>query len=290
MLSPDATRHSRDRLEIAQEVADRCPPALGQEVAVTGSVALGLADDGSDVELNLWVEALPDAGQRDTWLGAIGATDVKAEDVPWEDGTLAVTFRYRDVTIEVGWQTTAMLEAALRGVLDEYRTSRLTLAYTVSQAVALRSAGALARWQSWLAEYPEGLQARLIEQNTSVWRLPHSGGIRWTLARRQDVLALNERLTWDVYNILNLLFALNRRWRPDWKWLRHKCAALPVRPERLAERIEEVFTAAELERRVATCQRLILDTLALLPPSPHVVLAQRRIGEHLQAHGRSGRA
>jgi hypothetical protein len=288
MLQPNATPQSHYRLALAQELTDRCPRALGQEVALTGSVALGLADDGSDVELNLWVEALPDATQRDAWLAAIGATDVKAEDMPWGDGTFAATFRYRGVTVEAGWQTITMLEAALRSVLDEHRTSRLTLVYTVSQAVTLRSEGALATWQSWLADYPDGLREWVIEQNTNVWRLPHAGGIRWALVRRRDVLALNERLTWDVYNILNLLFALNRRWRPDWKWLRHKCAALPVQPERLAERIEAIFTAPELDRRVATCQHLILDTLALLPPSPSVVLAQQRISEHLDTNERHG--
>jgi len=276
MLPPNATPQSRGRLEIARELTERCPPALGREVAVTGSVALGLADDDSDVELNLWVEALPHASQRDDWLAAIGATDVKAQDIPWDDGTFAATFRYRGVTIEAGWQTIGMIEAALRSVLDEHRTGHLTLAYTVSQAVTLRSAGALAKWQSWLAEYPEGLREQVIEQNTSVW----------ALTRRRDVLALNERLTWDVYNVLNLLFALNRRWRPDWKWLRHKCAALPVKPNRLAERIEEIFTAPALERRVVICQRLILETLALLPPSPSVALAQQRIGEHLDANER----
>jgi Domain of unknown function (DUF4037) len=177
-----------------------------------------------------------------------------------------------------------MIEAALRSVLDEHRTGHLTLAYTVSQAEILRSAGALATWQSWLAEYPEGLRERVIEQNTNNWRLPHSGSIRWALAWRRDVLALHERLTWDVYNVLNLLFALNRRWRPDWKWLRHKCAALPVKPDRLAERIEDIFTAPGLERRVVICQCLILDTLALLPPSPSVTLAQQRIREHLAAN------
>jgi hypothetical protein len=286
MLPPDATPQSRHCLALAQELTGRCPPALGREVALTGSVALGLADDDSDIELNLWVETLPDAAQRDGWLAAISATDVKAEDMPWGDGTFAATFRYRGVTVEAGWQTITMLEAALRSVLDEHRTSRLTLAYAVSQAVTLRSEGALAKWQSWLADYPDGLRARLIEQNTNVWRLPHAGGIRWALVRRRDVLALNERLTWDVYNILNLLFALNRRWRPDWKWLRHKCAALPVKPDRLAERIEEIFTAPELDRRVATCQHLILDTLALLPPSPSILLAQERIRDHLSAQGR----
>src|SRR5438552_2100251 len=103
MLPPDATPQSQYRLALARELADRCPSALGQEIAVTGSVALGLADDDSDVELNLWVEVLPDAAQRDAWLDVIGATDVKAEDVPWGDGTFAVTFGYRGVTIEVGW-------------------------------------------------------------------------------------------------------------------------------------------------------------------------------------------
>jgi hypothetical protein len=284
MIPPGSTRQSRDRFDIAREVAERCPPALGQEIAVTGSVALGLADDGSDIELNLWVRELPDAAAREAWLNGLGATDTIAQEQPWGDGTLAATFRYRGVTIEIGWQTSDALEAALRSVLEEHRTSRLPIAYAVSQAVPLRSAGALALWQSRLAVYPDGLRERLIEQNTNNWRLPHSGGIRWALARRRDVLALNERLTWDVYNVLNLLFAVNRRWRPDWKWLRHKCAALPIQPERLAERVEEVFEAPSLERRVVVCQQLILDTLALVPTSPHVAEAERRMRGHLDPH------
>jgi hypothetical protein len=102
MLPSDATPQSWQRLQIARELTDRCPPVLGQEVAVTGSVALGLADAASDAELNLWVEALPYAAQRDAWLAAIGATDVKAQDMPWGDGTFAATFRYRGMTIEDG--------------------------------------------------------------------------------------------------------------------------------------------------------------------------------------------
>src|SRR5687768_14756846 len=126
------TAASRDRLQTARDIVARCPPELALEAAVTGSVALGLADDGSDIELNLWVVALPDEMQRDGWLAALGASDAKVQQQPWGDGSMAVTFRLRGVTIEVGWQTIEALEMALRSVMDEYRTSRLTLAYAVS--------------------------------------------------------------------------------------------------------------------------------------------------------------
>jgi antitoxin (DNA-binding transcriptional repressor) of toxin-antitoxin stability system len=51
----------------------------------------------------------------------------------------------------------------------------------------------------------------------------------------------------------------------------------PSAPERLADRIEALFTLPDLEERVAVRERLILDTLALLPETPDVERARSNL-------------
>jgi len=53
-----------------------CFNDLGREIAVTGSVARGVADEYSDVELNLWVDVLPAAEGWRAWLEGMGVTDL----------------------------------------------------------------------------------------------------------------------------------------------------------------------------------------------------------------------
>ncbi len=102
-------------------------------------------------------------------------------------------------------------------------------------------------------------------------------------------MALTERLTWDVYNVLRVIFALNRRWEPDFKWLRHVTRDLAVAPERLAEWIEDIFTLPVLEDRVATSLALIQDTLALLPITPGIARARAAIQHCLERAPAGGR-
>ncbi|MBI3970433.1 MAG: DUF4037 domain-containing protein [Chloroflexi bacterium] len=283
-LPTGTTPESHQRYAVVRALAESCPPALGQEIAVTGSVALGLADDYSDIELNLWTpdDALPELEARLAWLESVGASELAIEPLGAAGSVHGITFVFRGAVVEAGWWTVPAQEAALRAAIEEASTAHLIHAFVVDCAVPLRTHGALARWKVLIAEYPEALRARVIAQNTRVWGLPQVTDVRRALARRGDVLALTERLTWDAYNVLNLVYALNRRWAPDRKWLRERCEALPTKPERLAERIEALFTLPDLEQRVAERERLILDTLALLPPAPHVERARRLLGHDEQ--------
>ncbi len=276
---------SARRRRLAGELARACPADHGREIAVTGSAALGLADATSDLELNFWVDELPPVEARRAWLERVGATEIVPDDAPLADGSHWLTFRFRDIWVEAGWQTIADLVQTLDEILAGALTShdRLLLASLVAHAVAVRTDGALATWQARLASYPEVLGERVIAANTTVWHLPHAVQGRWALVRRGDSLALTERLLWDTSNVLRVLYALNRQWEPDWKWLRFKLRDLTRAPDRLAERIDLIFsTGASPRERVVTCQQLILDTLALLPSSPGIVRAREVVDQSLR--------
>jgi hypothetical protein len=264
---------------IAERLAESCPLELGDEIAVTGSVALGVADETSDIELNLWCDALPTVEQRVAWIAEVGGEVRSNREQPWSDGTLETVFRVDGVWIEAGWMTKERLRETLGGILaaETIDHGRLQMAWVVETALELRTAGLIEGWRRELAAYPETLRERLIEANTMVWQSPHAVAGRWTYCRRHQPLALTERLTWDAYNVLRLVFALNRRWEPDMKWLREVTRDLPLAPVGMAERIERVFAGPTLEERVQTSFELIRDALALAPTSPGIERARETI-------------
>jgi hypothetical protein len=285
-LPADASAASKLRLAIATALAARCPPRLGREIALTGSASLGLADDASDVELNFWVDVVPSSSERFGWVDAVGATDVVPDEVVEGDGSVWLTFRFGGVTFEAGWQSMADVERVLTDLLSGtvIQSRQRVFASLVAHAVPIRTTGLLARWQERLADYPDTVQRAVIASNTEVWQVPHAVNGRWALCDRGDYLSLTERLLWDVYNILRIVFALNRQWDPDWKWLRPKMKNLTIAPERLADRVDVIFSSGSPRQRVAACQQLILDTLALAPATPGVSRAREVVASSLEQH------
>lgn len=116
------TRCNRRRYEIASQLAGTCPAHLGREIAVTGSVSAGIADDLSDIEVNLWNEQLPSIDQWRSWLEGMGATDISPDikDNSFDDSRW-VTRRYGDVWIELGWGTVALFDDLIRSIASGTR-------------------------------------------------------------------------------------------------------------------------------------------------------------------------
>jgi hypothetical protein len=284
-LPPGASRTSRSRYNLACELARLCPPSLGQEIALTGSASLGLSDEHSDIELNFWTDALPAPDERAHWLRKAGATDITIDQAPIEDGSFWVTCHFQGVWIEAGWQEIDAQEALLRAILAGEVTehARLMLAFIIQHAVSLRSSGLLAHWQQRLTHYPDRLQARLIEEASELWNFPHLLASWWVLPQRDERLRLHAILVRELHNALRILFALNRQWEPEWKWIAPLTSRLALQPDQLAERINEVFSSppAEALRR---CLQLIYETLLLVPAPHNVSRALATLEDSLRTH------
>jgi hypothetical protein len=279
-LPPDSTEASKRRFQLAQELIRFCPSSLGQEIAVTGSVARGIADGVSDVELNLWVERLPDYDECQDWLREAGALEIKPELVTDpRDGSRWATCRYSGVWFEVGWAQIDSFETIVRQLLAGETTSHhlLSLGSTVQRAIVLRSEGVLLRWQEELRHYPHSLQETIIQSQTAAWSDPHVPGVRWALAVRNQRFGLATRLQWDIENVLRLLFAVNKRWDQDLKWTDERSLDLTIKPEHLSERINQVFTMTHAEDSIRTAFHLIEETLQLVPEEYDVSAALESI-------------
>jgi hypothetical protein len=76
--------------------------------------------------------------------------------------------------------------------------------------------------------------------------------------------------------------ALNRVWQPTGKRLADRVATLAVKPERLAERIEQALTEPDPRRAVLVLTELQADTVALAPDGPNVARARGWLAEALE--------
>lgn len=239
-----ATPESRQRLTLALMLTRSCPITLGQEIALTGSAARGLADADSDLEINFWVEALPAPDDRAEWLYSMGVRDYVLHFKPRQDDSYWISGLFQGISVEAGWQTYAALENSLTPILQGkvYDLKALTLAEIVVSAVPLRTNGLLGQWQDAAAIYPPNLRKRLVDDLRKLATNDERHTTMLRLAGRGESLALLTYLQEDATALIRALFALNGRWEASAKWMLTMASMLPVMPDGWHATLERILT------------------------------------------------
>jgi predicted nucleotidyltransferase len=259
---------------LAQRVADELPPAI-EEVLLTGSVSRGMADEDSDIELLLVGDELPPVAEIAAGLDVLGV-----DEMPDARGWRIVAGADGESLELIAW-TRARTEERLDGILAAEIVDhiRIRTAEAIANGVPLRTAGRTAEWQRRLATYPHPVVEAIV--------LDAVGGLTKTTPRaaraqlrRGGRLELAKLVADDLEDVLRVVFALNRAWEPDWKRLPDRVASLTVKPDRLAERVDEALRDWDL----VVARTLVRDTLALAPDLPQVVQA-RELNNAILASG-----
>lgn len=280
------TGTSRLLRQIAKRLVKRCPAELGREVALIGSAGWGIADEHSDIDLEFWVQQLPPYETITNWLQDAGVTLRSTDEEARSGEALHFIGRYQDVWAELNWCTISSRTEKLRATLagETIERSSIGQVWNVVTAMPLRTQGLIGYWQQRVADYPDIVQARLIASSSAFWRFPHHIEMLWTLARRGELLGLDEWLFADLEDGLRILFAINRQWEPDWKNLRAASRLLSQTPDQLIDRINRVFLTSMPEERIKISLGLLVDILALVPRLYDVSIAKANIEASLQAH------
>ena len=237
---------------------------------MTGSVSRCVADDVSDIEMLVVTRDELDLATcfslaEAAGLTALGTWGRQGEPTKRVSG-------YRDgVPIELIWWSRAHAERAVDAI---FAGDTSATADALANGVALRASGLLAQWQERLRHYPDELAEARIEDAALTWGGFAAAGLL-TLLREGDRLALLERMVDDASRVVTIVFALNRVWRPTTKRLAARIAALPRKPERLAERIEEALSEPDPRRAVIVMTQLQADTVALAPDLPNIARARK---------------
>jgi hypothetical protein len=269
------TARSAELRSIAQRIADALPATV-EEVVLTGSVSRGVADDVSDIEMLIVTAGEPELEQCFSLAAACGLTGLGT----WgpQGGPTQRVSGYREgVPIELIWWSQAHAETAVDAI---FAGDPSATADALANGIALRTSGLLARWQERLRHYPDELARARIEDAALTWGGFAPAGLL-TLVRPGERLALVERMVDDAARVVRIVFALNHVWQPTLKRLADRAATLPVKPERMAERIEEALTEPDPRRALIAMTELQSETVALAPDGPNVDRARRWL-----SHGR----
>jgi hypothetical protein len=269
-----STARNEDLRALAQRVADALPSELAEEVVLTGSVSRGMADELSDIEM-LVVTRRPLGLEECFTLARSAGLDGLGT---WgaQGGPTRRVSGYRErVPLELIWwprdyaetQVVALLAGAMHSTAD-----------ALVHGVSLRTRGRLAAWQQRLRAYPPELAASQIEEAALPWGGFAPAGLL-TLIRPGDRLALTEWMSDGAIRVLTIVFALNRVWQPTTKRLAARVAPLRVKPDRLAERIEEALSESHPRRGLHVITELQLDAVTLAPSGPNVDRARTWLAE-----------
>ena len=252
------TAKSEELRALAQRLSDAFPPEV-VEVVLTGSVSRGAADELSDIEM-LCVTEVP-LSLEETYELARGAGLEERES--WGDQTVPTrrVHGYLDgQSIETIWWSRELAEELY---------ARGGSAEAIANGVALRTSGLLARWQERLAHYPDELAAERIEKAAEPWGGFTPAGLL-TIARADTALARMEWIVSGAQGVLQIVYALNREQLPTAKRLAARVEQLAIKPERLAERIEEALADRDPRRALLVITELELETVRLAPSGPNV--------------------
>jgi len=252
------TARNAELRALAQRLADALPPVV-IEVVLTGSVSRGIADELSDIEMLVLTEEQISLNEAFALCEAAGLTETET----WGDPATATrrVHGYLDgQSIETIWWFPALAE-------ERYATT--PSAEAIANGIALRGGAWLASARARLADYPDELVAERCEAAAERWGGWTPRGIL-TITRPDTALARLEWLVESAQRVLQIVFAVNRTHQPTAKRLGARVEALAVKPERLAERIEEALAEPDPRRALLTMTELQLDTLALAPTGPNV--------------------
>jgi hypothetical protein len=267
------TARSVELRALAQAIADALPASV-EEVVVTGSVSRGVADDVSDIELLIVTPEQHELEECYALAAACGLSGVGSWG-PQGQPAKRVSGMRDGVPIELVWWSRAHAEASVDAIFAGGPSGS---ADALAHGIALRTSGLLARWQERLRDYPDELAAARIEDAALPWGGFAAAGLL-TLVRPGERLALVEWMVDGASRIVGIVFAQNRVWQPTLKRLADRAAALPVKPQRLAERIDEALTEPDPVRALLALTELQLDAVTLAPDGPNVVRAREWLAE-----------
>jgi predicted nucleotidyltransferase len=253
-------------------------------MALVGSVAKGVADDISDIDMTVYYEQIPpretlerlrqEAGGSD-WIFFIGDP---------EEGGCVLSFYLEGIKCDFALSTIAKWEDNMAEVLTLHKVdSPMQKALSgMLDAIPLFGAEYIALWQAQAEAYPDALAEAMVQTNLKFYP-------PWVtermVAQRGDLLFLYQIFTEAERNILGVLMGLNRLYHwGEYKRLEALSAHLPIAPPNLVERLHGVLRDEPIEaaRQLHT---LIEETFGLVETHlPHLDIAEAR-NRYRRPHG-----
>jgi predicted nucleotidyltransferase len=261
LLTSAAAEHLRG---LARRVVEAARAEVPLRAAIlAGSAGRGDADYFSDLDLILYVDALPPAATLDAIRTAVGGTNPEAKEAT--EHALGQKFDLDGVRTELVFFTVERIEWRLEQLRDrpEEIDGRAQKALAgLLHGLPLYGDDLVRRWQERLQEYPEALRRLLVQRH---WQFLPLWYHHDEIAARDAELWRIDALLDAAFNLLAVLAALNRIYfaRVELKRTRALVDAMERAPADLADRLESLFRL-EPDAAADELGRLVEETRVLV--------------------------
>ncbi|HLK60290.1 MAG TPA: hypothetical protein VKU00_27250 [Chthonomonadaceae bacterium] len=258
------TEASKRLLAAAQRLADIYRAQLPVKAAlVTGSVAQGVSDDISDVDMCLYYEEMPSAEaiQAVRELAGGGERLLFAGD-PAEGACIEI-YPVAGVKHDFAHSTFRKWEENMAEVLEKHQAdSPMQKAIAgLLDGLPLYGEEIIARWKAKAADYPEALQMAMVQKHLFFY--PPWVPERMAL-ERDDLLFLYDIFVQAEKNILGILLGLNRLYHwGEYKRMDTYLQQMTIAPADLSARLKRLLRE-EPRAALVDLDRLIDETFALV--------------------------
>jgi predicted nucleotidyltransferase len=238
-----------------------------------GSAAAGRADYFSDLDLLCVWEGELDRPRRYLALRTLGEPDRASPQLLRFERLELDRLRLGSREAEFVNLALPALERLLEQVVDRQEIEHYSpdrygfwspLAWLQTGIVLLDPQGTMAALQARLQPLPEALAAKMIAQQFAALKLPVLYHLQ-KAAMRGDGLFLHTILDDITGHLLQALFAFNGRFYPGSRQLAEELATLPLKPDRLYERLTAlILTAPQFARDLLPAVNALLRDVAQL--------------------------
>jgi hypothetical protein len=250
------------RREIAERVVEGLAARTDLRAALlAGSVARGMADEHSDIDLLNYYDELPDQERFGQVMCDAGGERIGDLGHPRPEG-FGVRYRFDGIEVQSGAQLISELDRRL-GRIEAGDVDWITakVAMGLMEGSPLHGVDLVREWRS-RARYPEPLRSREVDANLGwfpIWALDQH------LASRDAELFRRQMLLEGAFKVVAVLSAVNRLYFTTFQFKRAGVHVdrMTVKPDRLAERLDRVANAAPGEA-ADELRKLVDETKAIV--------------------------
>lgn len=277
------TPASQELFTLSQRVAAPYTAlAAARAAMVTGSVAKGISDYFSDVDMSIFYEDwLPDEDTLTAIRSELGGSERKWMSGSREEGGFAEAFDLDGVEVQVIHTTIASWEATMAELQVNLKVET-PLAKALEGILICRPLSGdeyIERWRAQAADFPDVLAEAMVKHYMKFFP---AWGLAGYLEGRDAAVWSYQILVEAAQNLVGIVAALNRVYFTPFQFKRMSrfTGQFSVAPERFDERLGALFQAP-VRDAFLILEKLVEETLDLVDTHmPHIdtTMGRRRLG------------